>query len=264
MNAPLQFFKKHPYILFVTCLFAGYILAAAAHGENALADVPVSIWTGLISSLVTIIGIGLTNEGNNVRLHRQLDHDRSIKTEDRLVTLRKEIYTKVIKSIDEMQDSFNDIARVEISELIRRRSDFHLNISHLQIVSTSSTSRIARLIGKLWTNLDVTSNNEINSLRNLWRDVAAFEDRANLSIEDYNNTLTLLKKGVKSATPEKLQKSEILYQDLKARFDEKNSNYQKEKNAFHEKIKSKIALSVELKKSLIKSIRSDFGIIDED
>ncbi|MBU9573489.1 hypothetical protein KTE35_13560 [Burkholderia multivorans] len=70
---------------------------AAAH--SSLTAIPDAVWSGIVGSLITVLGVLITNLGLSRRHTQQLDHDTRQKAIEREMELRRDIYIPAIESI---------------------------------------------------------------------------------------------------------------------------------------------------------------------
>jgi hypothetical protein len=66
---------------------------------HLLEAIPASFWGVVIGSFFSIGGVALTNRASDRRLRAQFEHERNLKTKDREMTLRKEIYLDAAEAI---------------------------------------------------------------------------------------------------------------------------------------------------------------------
>ncbi|MBS0229358.1 MAG: hypothetical protein JSS23_11755 [Proteobacteria bacterium] len=55
-------------------------------------SVPNVIWSGVIASIITLIGVLVSNRGNTKRLHQQHQHEAQQKTKERITNIRRDLY----------------------------------------------------------------------------------------------------------------------------------------------------------------------------
>ena len=55
-------------------------------------DVPATFWGVLAGSFFSILGVWLTNRASEARLEIQFKHERLVKSTERELTLKKDIY----------------------------------------------------------------------------------------------------------------------------------------------------------------------------
>lgn len=70
---------------------------AAAH--SSLTSIPDVVWSGIVGSLITVLGVLVTNLGLSRRHTQQLNHDSEQKAIEREMELRRDIYIPAIESI---------------------------------------------------------------------------------------------------------------------------------------------------------------------
>jgi hypothetical protein len=71
-------------------------------------------FSALAALLGVIVGITLTNRGNNKRLEKQLSHERELRKKEREMSLRKDIYLVAVEAISTGITSIGQFANMEI------------------------------------------------------------------------------------------------------------------------------------------------------
>lgn len=64
-----------------------------------LKAIPASFWGVVVGSFFSIGGVALTNRASDRRLHAQFEHERGLKTKDREMALRKEVYLDAAEAV---------------------------------------------------------------------------------------------------------------------------------------------------------------------
>tara|TARA_R110000796_G_C14523336_1_gene431108 strand:- start:31 stop:447 length:417 start_codon:yes stop_codon:yes gene_type:complete len=86
-----------------------------------LRSIPSSAWiafcTALLTSTLTLIGVGLTNKSNNKRLSIQLEHERKLKREDLVRDRLEELYVESKRYMNAVVTHFLPYRRVMEGEL---------------------------------------------------------------------------------------------------------------------------------------------------
>lgn len=108
---------------------------------EAIKSVPNVIWSAIIASLLTLIGVLLTNKGNNLRFTKQLEHEGSQRDKEREINLRREVYLSASEAIAEAQGSITKFPNSTIQELQDRfnNSTLSANLNKIHIVASERT-----------------------------------------------------------------------------------------------------------------------------
>lgn len=115
-----------------------------------LKEVPDVVWSGLLASGLTLLGVMLSNWSNTRRLLKQLSHDSNEKERDRINALRKDVYLKVAEEAARISSYLGKIPQMDPSKetIGDGLSDFLGVAAKLQLVSQPETSK---LVGQLVT-----------------------------------------------------------------------------------------------------------------
>ena len=115
-------------------------------------QVPATFWGVLAGSLFTLIGVASTNHANFKRLERQLEHDRSLKTEERKLTLKKDVYLPAAEAISAGLMAIGRLADLKIPQdnLLSDWIEKSPAIAKAQLVADEATAEaIARFNAEL-------------------------------------------------------------------------------------------------------------------
>ncbi len=64
-----------------------------------LGKIPATFWGVVAGSFFTLLGLWFTNRAQAERLERQLTHDRALKTLEREMTLKRDVYLPAVEAI---------------------------------------------------------------------------------------------------------------------------------------------------------------------
>lgn len=106
-----------------------------------LESVPPTVIGFIIGSVITVLGVVLTNAANTKRLRIQHDHDREMRSRERDLNLRKDIYLAAIEAISTgivVISRFGDL-NVSGQELMLAYTDRSPAIGKVSIVGTGET-----------------------------------------------------------------------------------------------------------------------------
>jgi hypothetical protein len=82
-------------------LVACFDPAGRAWLVNVAIKIPDVVWSGLLASTLTLLGVWVSNRDNTRRLTLQLDHDRLERRTDRMYELRKDVYLTASAALNE-------------------------------------------------------------------------------------------------------------------------------------------------------------------
>lgn len=115
-----------------------------------LTKVPDVVWSGLLASGLTLLGVMLSNWSNNRRLVKQLSHDSIEKERDRINALRKDVYLKAAEELAKVGGYLGKIPQLDPTKenISDGLSEFFGIAAKLQLISQPETSD---LVGELVT-----------------------------------------------------------------------------------------------------------------
>lgn len=79
-----------------------------------LEAIPATFWGVVVGSFFSIGGVALTNRASDRRLRSQFEHERELKTKDREMALRKEIYLEAAEAIAAGMNTISRFANLDI------------------------------------------------------------------------------------------------------------------------------------------------------
>lgn len=100
-----------------------------------------TFWGVFIGSFFSLGGVILTNRANDKRLKQQLSHDRELKTRERELSLRKEVYMDAVDAISTGINTVGKFTNLDIPDdkLTSSFSDKSSAISKVYIISQTDT-----------------------------------------------------------------------------------------------------------------------------
>lgn len=109
-----------------------------------LKAVPAVIWSGLVASFVTLMGVMLSNGSNTKRLLRQLQHDAEQKQRDRMAALHKEVYLKAAEELARASQYLGRISQIDPAKdnLADGLSELFAACAKAQLIAKPETSRL--------------------------------------------------------------------------------------------------------------------------
>lgn len=120
-------------------LFIWVIIMDTALSEffKFLGSIPDVVWSGIIASLLTFIGVMLSNGSNTKRLRIQLDHDAKEKAKERTSVLRRDVYLKTIEELNRVNMKLVELAQADFvnSNPTNDLQDFYAAASKLQLIA---------------------------------------------------------------------------------------------------------------------------------
>jgi hypothetical protein len=110
-----------------------------------LRAVPNVVWSGIVASCITLLGVMLSNGSNTKRLKLQLDHDAREKSKDKVNNLRKEVYLKAVEDIEATNIHLSTLADRDLANLNMNAEiqAIGASIAKLKLVAEPETARLA-------------------------------------------------------------------------------------------------------------------------
>jgi len=143
---------------------------------DAIKLVPDVIWSAIVASGITFLGVMLSNKSNTSRLVLQLEHDAREKSKDKINNLRREVYLKAIEDIEATNIHMGTLANRDLtnSNMSAEIQAIGASIAKLRLVAEPETARLAgelsaamgalflQLLPRLMPVLEARSDIEIN------------------------------------------------------------------------------------------------------
>lgn len=81
---------------------------------DLILEIPATFWGVVFGSFFSILGVWLTNRSSTARLLHQFEHERLVKTKDRELSLKKEIYLDAAEAVSAALSSLSNLADLDI------------------------------------------------------------------------------------------------------------------------------------------------------
>lgn len=107
--------------------------------------VPDVIWSAIVASGITFLGVMLSNRSNTSRLILQLNHDASEKSKEKISNLRREVYLKAVEDIEITNIQIGTLANRDLTNLnlTAELQVITASIAKLKLVAEPETTRLA-------------------------------------------------------------------------------------------------------------------------
>ncbi|WP_343619158.1 hypothetical protein [Ralstonia sp.] len=233
--------------------------------------IPDVIWSGVIASSITLVGVWLSNRGNSERLRAQLDNDAKEKVKQRKSDLRRLVYLEFVEEMVKANVALSALPNLDMTAANPAEGliGFNSAAAKLQLISEIETAEAvgdvqvkfaelsiramvkAQKIANVKTNIDIQNNLYESADREIQRILAAmtaFNEAARKDQEVFDA----------------LSRSFEFHRDLAAQYSERRSNLWKERNALHvEFTKFLAAAAIEMRDETAKAqilIRSELEL----
>ena len=155
--------------------------------------IPAAFWGVLFGSFFSILGVWLTNRGSEVRLENQFKHERFVKSTERELTLKKDIYLDAAEAVSAAISSLANFGNLEMSneKVLATYSQKSPSLAKVHVVGTMPTvNALFDLINEhskqsldLWVTRHQL-NAQKTSISNLDTQVAVFQRVVDKSLEE--------------------------------------------------------------------------------
>lgn len=119
---------------------------------SLIANIPATFWGVVTGSFFSIIGVSLSNRASDKRLRFQFDHERTQKTKDREMTLRKDVFLAAAEAIQAGTNSISRFSNLDIAHeaVTKDYVDKSPVISRVHVIAkTDTVIAMANFTGQL-------------------------------------------------------------------------------------------------------------------
>lgn len=102
-----------------------------------IGQIPATFWGVVCGSFFSILGVALTNRASTSRLRDQFEHEREVKTSERELALKKEIYLGAAEAMAAAMAGMNNIPNLEMphEKVLAQYQEKSPAISKLHVVA---------------------------------------------------------------------------------------------------------------------------------
>ncbi len=113
--------------------------------DPSLLSLPTVIWSGIVAALISVCGVVLSNSASISRLKEQLKHDAREKHSDRLASLRRDVYLKLVTDLNRANGLLGALAATDptdgqFAEPIQTAIS---ELAKLQLIGSRETASLA-------------------------------------------------------------------------------------------------------------------------
>jgi hypothetical protein len=103
--------------------------------------IPGTFWGVIVGSLFSLGGVWLTNKASDQRLKTQFDHERALKTQEREMSLRKDVYLQAAEAVSAGVHALSNFPNLEISndEVAKAYVEKSPSISRAYVIGSMKT-----------------------------------------------------------------------------------------------------------------------------
>lgn len=110
---------------------------------EVLGSIPTVIWSVMLGSLITFLGVLISNRENRKRLEIQLKHDAEIKIIERKASMRREVYLSAAEELVKANNYLGSLAQIDPvkTNIADGLQGFFASAAKLGLVSEQETGK---------------------------------------------------------------------------------------------------------------------------
>lgn len=155
-------------------------------------DIPAAFWGVLFGSFFSILGVWLTNKASERRLENQFNHERLVKSTERELALKKDIFLDAAEAVSAAISSLSKFANLDMAndKVMERYLEKSAVLAKVHVVGTMQTvDSLSNLIDEhrkqafdLWA-VRHRLNAQKSAIANLDNLVAKFQKEVDVTLE---------------------------------------------------------------------------------
>jgi hypothetical protein len=104
-------------------------------------SIPDVVWAAMLASLLTLIGVILSNRNSRAQTFAQLEHDSAQRDREREMALRQDVYLRAAEAVSKGQNILGRLSNLNLSneELGGEFSQVSAALAKIQVVGTNET-----------------------------------------------------------------------------------------------------------------------------
>jgi hypothetical protein len=172
-----------------------------------LGSVPDVVWSGIIASLLTFLGVMLSNGSNTKRLKIQLKHDAKEKAKERISVLRRDVYLKAIEELNRVNAKLAALAQADFvnSNPTNDLQDFYAAASKLQLIAEPKTSILASKLVASYGMLTMRLLSKLGPLNDIKIEINISDRAYEVATTEVNRILEKQRLLIESGQPDQIQ-----------------------------------------------------------
>lgn len=119
---------------------------------NLIEKIPATFWGVVIGAFFSLGGVALTNRANDRRLHAQLAHDRDMKSRERELSLRRDVYLAAAEAVSAGLITVSQFSNLDIphDKLTEAYIDKSPSITKVYVIASEQTAKaVTNFVGEL-------------------------------------------------------------------------------------------------------------------
>ncbi|WP_146098209.1 hypothetical protein [Xanthomonas euroxanthea] len=175
-----------------------------AFSAELLSSVPDVVWSGIVASGLTLMGVMLSNRSNTDRLILQLSHDSNQKERDRSLALKRDLYLKVAEEVAKVNTHLSKIPRLDplTQNLEEGLSDYFATAAKIHLVSTAETAELCSELTMRYGEMFVRLLLKAEPIHSLQFDINLYTDAANKYQRDADRIISAMREMNEAGNPD--------------------------------------------------------------
>jgi len=181
-----------------------------------LRSIPSAFWSGFVAALSALAVVMISNRSSNKRLEIQLKHDADEKANEKISSLRKEVYLKAVEDISSTNVHISSIATRDLTktDMNSELETITASMEKLKIVAEPETASVAEELSQAYVLLILSILPRVVPLQDARSDIEINDDLYNRSFADASRVLQQMHKFNEEACQDK-----VLFQALQRSYE---------------------------------------------
>ena len=233
--------------------------------------VPPTVWGFLVGSLVTVIGVALTNASNTKRLRLQHAHERELDARARDLSMRRDVYLNAFEAMATGMTTVGSFGELEIpfQDLMRQYMGKAGAMGKITIVGREETIRAVADFEQALTGAFMRLSGQRNAVDQLYRRTHAIEAKLEATAQEQERLVTHLERSAEHDGDRDLLRRSLEHEQRREA--ELRSELQTVEAAFHPSMMDLIRTSMQEVAALdtmivpvVSSVRKELGLPFDD
>jgi len=159
--------------------------------------VPATVWGFLVGSLVTVIGVALTNASNTKRLRLQHAHERELDARARDLSMRRDVYLAAFEAMATGMTTVGSFGELDIpfQDLMRQYMSKAGAMGKITIVGREETIRAVADFEQALTGAFMRLSGQRNAVDQLFQRTRALETKLEATTQEQERLSSMLERN---------------------------------------------------------------------
>ncbi|WP_394168370.1 hypothetical protein [Saccharospirillum alexandrii] len=170
-----------------------------------LRSVPTVIWSVTLGSLITFLGVLVSNRNNRKRLEIQLSHDRELKAIERKVSIRREVYLSAVEELVKANNYLGSLAQVDLTKtnIAEGIQGFFISAAKLGLIAEHETGKALNDLMLAYSALSFRLLAKVSPITNLRVDIDIIDGHYEESQTEIKRIIAAMNNQNESGEPSK-------------------------------------------------------------